>query len=182
MLSRRLPFTAFLYRGGGSASRTCSPPRWFRRRSLLSTHSSIIPFCSSSPQISAELADTIPQPPSKQGPIGILSWLNYHKFNEAQRGQTVLKRLKEGEIVVLISDSTMLGISDPDTELVRVWIFWGLGFCRRRRCCSGRRGGGDGLEEKLGDGVGDRRRGGSGGEEEGVLKLVFSNFNFHVNP
>ncbi|TQD82813.1 hypothetical protein C1H46_031643 [Malus baccata] len=36
----------------------------------------------------------------------------------------MLKRLKEGEIVALISDSTMLGISDPDTKLVRVWIFW----------------------------------------------------------
>lgn len=46
--------------------------------------------------------------------------LSYHKFNESQREQTVLRRLKEGEIVALISDAGMPGISDPGTELVRV--------------------------------------------------------------
>lgn len=46
--------------------------------------------------------------------------LSYHKFNEIQREQTVLKRLKEGEIVALISDAGMPGISDPGTELVRI--------------------------------------------------------------
>ena len=44
--------------------------------------------------------------------------LSYHKFNEFQRGQSVLKRLKEGEIVALISDAGTPGISDPGTELV----------------------------------------------------------------
>lgn len=48
--------------------------------------------------------------------------LSYHKFNESQREQTVLRRLKEGEIVALISDAGMPGISDPGTELVRVCI------------------------------------------------------------
>lgn len=44
--------------------------------------------------------------------------LSYHKFNESQREQTVLKRLKQGEIVALISDAGTPGISDPGMELV----------------------------------------------------------------
>lgn len=50
--------------------------------------------------------------------FGILLQLSYHKFNESQREQTVLKRLKQGEIVALISDAGTPGISDPGTELV----------------------------------------------------------------
>ncbi|XP_021759906.1 uncharacterized protein LOC110724759, partial [Chenopodium quinoa] len=48
--------------------------------------------------------------------------MSYHKFNEFQRGQTVLKRLQEGEIVALISDAGMPGISDPGTELVKLCV------------------------------------------------------------
>ncbi|XWS24420.1 hypothetical protein CRYUN_Cryun28dG0100300 [Craigia yunnanensis] len=48
--------------------------------------------------------------------------LSYHKFNESQREQTVLKRLKQGEIVTLISDAGMLGISDPGTELTKICV------------------------------------------------------------
>lgn len=44
--------------------------------------------------------------------------MSYHKFNEAQRESTVLKRLHQGEIVALISDAGMPGISDPGSELV----------------------------------------------------------------
>lgn len=44
--------------------------------------------------------------------------LSYHKFNESQREQVVLKRLLSGEIVALISDAVMPGISDPGMELV----------------------------------------------------------------
>ena len=51
--------------------------------------------------------------------------LSYHKFNESQREQTVLKRLRQGEIVALISDAGMPGISDPGTELVSVFILIG---------------------------------------------------------
>ncbi|KAL1093084.1 hypothetical protein V6Z11_D06G007600 [Gossypium hirsutum] len=39
--------------------------------------------------------------------------LSYHKYNESQREHKVLKRLKQGEIVALISDAGMPGISDP---------------------------------------------------------------------
>ncbi|KAL4034176.1 hypothetical protein IC575_007303 [Cucumis melo] len=48
--------------------------------------------------------------------------LSFHKFNESQREQTVLKRLKQGEIVALISDAGTPGISDPGTELVRLCV------------------------------------------------------------
>lgn len=44
--------------------------------------------------------------------------LSYHKFNESQREQVVLKRLLSGEIVALISDAGMPGISDPGMDLV----------------------------------------------------------------
>ena len=55
--------------------------------------------------------------------------MSYHKFNESQREQAVLKRLRQGEIVALISDAGTPGISDPGMELVSmlahlgpVWI------------------------------------------------------------
>ncbi|XVE56103.1 hypothetical protein DITRI_Ditri03aG0210400 [Diplodiscus trichospermus] len=48
--------------------------------------------------------------------------LSYHKFNESQREQTVLKRLKQGEIVALITDAGMPGISDPGTELAKICV------------------------------------------------------------
>lgn len=44
--------------------------------------------------------------------------LSYHKFNESQRAQVVLRKLQDGEIVALISDAGTPGISDPGMELV----------------------------------------------------------------
>ncbi|KAM3758559.1 hypothetical protein ACB098_01G053800 [Castanea mollissima] len=46
--------------------------------------------------------------------------LSYHKFNESQREQAVLKRLKQGEIVALISDAGTPCISDPGGELAKL--------------------------------------------------------------
>ncbi|KAI5656106.1 hypothetical protein M9H77_24899 [Catharanthus roseus] len=48
--------------------------------------------------------------------------LSYHKFNETQREQAILKRLQDGEIVALISDAGMPGISDPGTELAKLCV------------------------------------------------------------
>lgn len=48
--------------------------------------------------------------------------LSYHKFNESQREQTVLRRLKQGEIVALISDAGTPGISDPGTDLAKLCV------------------------------------------------------------
>ncbi|KAL4601895.1 hypothetical protein ACB092_10G015200 [Castanea dentata] len=43
--------------------------------------------------------------------------MSYYKFNESQREQTALKRLKQGEIVALISDAGTLCVSDPGMDL-----------------------------------------------------------------
>ncbi|XP_062163556.1 uncharacterized protein LOC133870447 [Alnus glutinosa] len=48
--------------------------------------------------------------------------LSYHKFNESHREKTVLKRLKQGEIVALISDAGTPGISDPGMELAKLCV------------------------------------------------------------
>lgn len=48
--------------------------------------------------------------------------VSYHKFNESQREGAVLKRLQQGEIVALITDAGMPGISDPGTELAKLCI------------------------------------------------------------
>ncbi|XP_023767176.1 uncharacterized protein LOC111915757 [Lactuca sativa] len=48
--------------------------------------------------------------------------LSYHKFNETQREQSILKRLIDGEIVALISDAGTPGISDPGTELAKLCV------------------------------------------------------------
>ncbi|XP_071689737.1 uncharacterized protein [Rutidosis leptorrhynchoides] len=48
--------------------------------------------------------------------------LSYHKFNEAQREQSILKRLNDGEIVALISDAGTPGISDPGSELAKLCV------------------------------------------------------------
>ncbi|KAJ8762116.1 hypothetical protein K2173_007266 [Erythroxylum novogranatense] len=48
--------------------------------------------------------------------------LSYHKFNESQREQTVLKRLKQGEVVALVSDAGTPGISDPGAELAKLCV------------------------------------------------------------
>ncbi|KAI3464906.1 hypothetical protein Pfo_021569 [Paulownia fortunei] len=48
--------------------------------------------------------------------------LSYHKFNESQREQVVLKRLQGGEIVALISDAGTPGISDPGMELAKLCV------------------------------------------------------------
>ncbi|KAH6776469.1 Tetrapyrrole Methylase [Perilla frutescens var. hirtella] len=48
--------------------------------------------------------------------------LSYHKFNESQREQVALKRLLGGEIVALISDAGMPGISDPGMELAKLCV------------------------------------------------------------
>ncbi|CAL5391236.1 unnamed protein product [Camellia sinensis] len=43
--------------------------------------------------------------------------ISYHKFNESQREQAVLKRLQQSEIVTQICDAGTPGISDPDVKL-----------------------------------------------------------------
>lgn len=45
--------------------------------------------------------------------------LSYHKFNEAQRCEQIVGRLKTGEIVALVTDSGTPAISDPGVRVVR---------------------------------------------------------------
>ena len=45
--------------------------------------------------------------------------MSYHKFNEAQRCEHIIKRIQEGEAVALVSDSGMPGISDPGSRLIQ---------------------------------------------------------------
>lgn len=44
--------------------------------------------------------------------------ISYHKFNESERESSVLQRLRQGEIIALISDAGTPCISDPGMELV----------------------------------------------------------------
>jgi 16S rRNA (cytidine1402-2'-O)-methyltransferase len=46
--------------------------------------------------------------------------LSFHEHNEAERTAQVLPRLEAGELVALVSDAGMPGISDPGGRLVRV--------------------------------------------------------------
>ncbi|KAI9118185.1 hypothetical protein K1719_010517 [Acacia pycnantha] len=48
--------------------------------------------------------------------------MSYHKFNESRMEQVVLKRLRQGEIVALISDAGTPCISDPGMELAKLCV------------------------------------------------------------
>ncbi len=52
--------------------------------------------------------------------------ISYHKFNETERLQTLLKRIENNETVVLVSDAGTPGISDPGMILIKAVIEKGL--------------------------------------------------------
>jgi 16S rRNA (cytidine1402-2'-O)-methyltransferase len=45
--------------------------------------------------------------------------LSYHQFNEAQRTEQLLERLRRGERIALVTDAGSPGISDPGERVVR---------------------------------------------------------------
>ena len=45
--------------------------------------------------------------------------LSYQKFNEASRESEILNRLREGQVIALVTDGGMPGISDPGERIVR---------------------------------------------------------------
>ena len=47
---------------------------------------------------------------------------SYHEHNKASKGQTLLKLLKEGADVALVTDAGMPAISDPGEDMVRLCI------------------------------------------------------------
>ncbi|MEW6719564.1 MAG: 16S rRNA (cytidine(1402)-2'-O)-methyltransferase [Thermodesulfobacteriota bacterium] len=51
---------------------------------------------------------------------------SFHDFNKLQAGPGLLKRLREGQSVALVSDAGTPGISDPGYELVRDAVAEGL--------------------------------------------------------
>lgn len=45
--------------------------------------------------------------------------ISYHQHNEKSRSEDLLKKLKEGKNIALVSDAGMPGISDPGEELIK---------------------------------------------------------------
>ncbi|MGA1192798.1 MAG: 16S rRNA (cytidine(1402)-2'-O)-methyltransferase [Kiritimatiellia bacterium] len=45
--------------------------------------------------------------------------VSYHKFNEAKRVDEIIARIRGGEVVALVTDSGMPGVSDPGLRLAR---------------------------------------------------------------
>jgi 16S rRNA (cytidine1402-2'-O)-methyltransferase len=52
--------------------------------------------------------------------------LSYFQFNEAQRSQQIIERLKQGQKVALVTDAGSPGISDPGERVVKAAIEAGL--------------------------------------------------------
>ncbi|CAM6127613.1 unnamed protein product [Calypogeia fissa] len=48
--------------------------------------------------------------------------MSYHKFNENHRRRELIQRLQRGEVLALISDAGMPGISDPGSKLVKACV------------------------------------------------------------
>ena len=52
--------------------------------------------------------------------------LSYHRFNEARRSQELIERLRQGQIVALVTDAGSPGISDPGERVVRIALGAGI--------------------------------------------------------
>lgn len=52
--------------------------------------------------------------------------ISYFKFNEARRGEEILDRLRQGQIVALVTDAGTPGISDPGQRVVASAVQAGL--------------------------------------------------------
>jgi len=55
--------------------------------------------------------------------------ISYFEHNRAQSGEKILRRLKDGENVALVSDAGMPAISDPGEDLVRLCAQDGVPVC-----------------------------------------------------
>jgi 16S rRNA (cytidine1402-2'-O)-methyltransferase len=51
---------------------------------------------------------------------------SYHKFNERERQQEFLQRLRDGARIALVSDAGMPGVSDPGERLIRACVEAGV--------------------------------------------------------
>lgn len=52
--------------------------------------------------------------------------LSYHEHNKAEKGAVLMERLRQGDMVALVSDAGMPAISDPGADLVRLAIAAGI--------------------------------------------------------
>jgi 16S rRNA (cytidine1402-2'-O)-methyltransferase len=52
--------------------------------------------------------------------------VSYHEHNEAQRASELVRRMRDGAVVALVSDAGMPLVSDPGFELVRACVAAGL--------------------------------------------------------
>src|SRR6266446_5334505 len=52
--------------------------------------------------------------------------LSYYRFNEAQRSEQIIDRLRRGERIALVTDAGSPGISDPGERVVQAAIAAGL--------------------------------------------------------
>ena len=70
--------------------------------------------------------------------------LSYHTFNEARRENGLIQRLKEGQIIALVTDAGSPGISDPGQRIASAVVEAGLrvepvpGPCAQSRTLSKR--------------------------------------------
>ena len=54
--------------------------------------------------------------------------ISYHKFNEEGRSENILDKVREGQIVALVSDAGMPGISDPGAVIIEKAVEEGIDF------------------------------------------------------
>jgi 16S rRNA (cytidine1402-2'-O)-methyltransferase len=52
--------------------------------------------------------------------------ISYHEFNEAKRSSELLKKLRAGESIALVSDAGMPTVSDPGLRLIRATLDAGM--------------------------------------------------------
>ncbi|WP_392486838.1 16S rRNA (cytidine(1402)-2'-O)-methyltransferase [Haloimpatiens sp. FM7315] len=54
--------------------------------------------------------------------------ISYHKFNEMERGEEIIRKIKDGKSVAIITDAGMPGISDPGSVVASKCIDEGIKF------------------------------------------------------
>ena len=52
--------------------------------------------------------------------------ISHHKFNEAARVDEIARRIQSGEVIAMVTDSGMPGVSDPGLRVVRAFQEMGL--------------------------------------------------------
>lgn len=64
------------------------------------------------------------------------SMISYFEHNKRERGQTIVRRLRDGQSCALITDAGTPGISDPGEDLVRLCASEGIPVTAIPGCCA----------------------------------------------